>query len=544
VCHAPSAAALKLMLGTGAATNAFDDIEHARTILVCGTNPTENHPIVGARIKQAARQGACLIVIDPRQIELTRYAKVHLQVRPGTNVPLLNAMAATIVEEKLYDEGFVRERIAEWEAFQEFIRQWTPEHVARTCGVEATRIREAARLYATATPAMSVHGLGLTEHVQGTEGVMCLVNLALLTGNLGKPGSGINPLRGQNNVQGAAHMGCEPDHLTGFIPIADGKSRCESVWRAPVPASKGLNLLQMMDAAEGGKLKALWTIGWDIFLTNANAHTTRRALQTLELIIVQDLFLNETAKEFGAVFFPAVSSFEKDGTFMNAERRIQRVRKALEPKGKAKVDWEIICALAHAMGKGEGFTFHSAEDIWNEVRAVWPAGQGITYERIERGGLQWPCPTEAHPGTQVLHGETFPSGPRAALRCVDYRPTAETVSDEYPFLLVTGRSLYQFNAGTMTLRTKNTELCPTDFLDIAPSNAQRLGLQNDEQAKMRSRDGEALLPVRISAGVKPGELFATFHAPNVFMNWVTGPYRDGYVDTPEYKVTAVQIEKV
>lgn len=270
VCHAPSAAAMKLILGTGAATNSFDDIERARTILVCGANPTENHPIVGARIKQAVLRGAHLIVIDPRHIELARYADCHLQVRPGTNVPLLNAMAATIVEEKLYDEDFVRERVAEWDAFQEFIRQWTPEQVVRTCGVEANLIRKAARLYAAAKPAMSVHGLGLTEHVQGTEGVMCLVNLALLTGNIGKPGTGINPLRGQNNVQGAAHMGCEPNNLTGFVSLEEGKSRFEHVWHAPVPAAKGLNLLQMMDAAEAGKLKALWAIGYDVLLTNAD----------------------------------------------------------------------------------------------------------------------------------------------------------------------------------------------------------------------------------------------------------------------------------
>jgi formate dehydrogenase major subunit len=448
VCHAPSAAAMKLMLGTGAATNSFDDIEKARTLMICGANPTGNHPIVGARIKQAVLRGAHLIVIDPRQIELAHYADCHLQIRPGTNVALLNAMAATIVGEKLYDESFLRERVAEWEQFRDFIEQWSPEQVADTCGVEAALIRKAARLYATEKPVISFHGLGLTEHTQGTEGVMCLVNLALLTGNLGRPGTGVNPLRGQNNVQGAAHMGCEPDHLTGYIPIADGKSRFDSLWGAPVPTTKGLNLLQMMDAAEEGRLKALWSIGYDVVLTNANAHATKRALQSLELVIIQDLFLNETASAFGSVFLPAASSFEKDGTFMNAERRIQRVRKVVEPVGESKPDWEIVCALARALGKGEFFNFHSAEGIWTEARAVWPAGQGITYGRIEHGGLQWPCPTEAHPGTEVLHGETFPIGKRAALRRVDYRPTAEAVSEDFPFLLVTGRNLYQFNAGT------------------------------------------------------------------------------------------------
>jgi formate dehydrogenase major subunit len=320
VCHAPTAAAMKLMLGTGAATNSFDDIETARAILVCGANPTQNHPIVGARIKQAALSGARLLVIDPRQIELAGYADCHLQLRPGANVPLLNAMACAIVEEKLYDEAFVNERVSEFEAFQDFIQRWKPEDMAGICGVDAKLIREAARIYATEDPAMIIHGLGVTEHVQGTEGVMCLVNLALLTGNLGKAGAGINPLRGQNNVQGAAHMGCDPGILTGSVPIDEARSRFQQVWGAPIPEAKGLNLMEMIDAAALGELKALWAIGYDILLTNPSADATRRSLRALELVIVQDMFLDETAREFGSVFLPAASSFEKDGTFMNAER--------------------------------------------------------------------------------------------------------------------------------------------------------------------------------------------------------------------------------
>jgi formate dehydrogenase major subunit len=546
VCHAPTAAAMKLMLGAGAATNSFDDIEQARAILVCGTNTTENHPIVGARIKQAALGGAKLIVIDPRRIELAEYADLHLPLRPGTNVPLLNALACAIIEEKLYDEDFLRRRVAEVEEFERFIGQFAPEKVAGVCGVEAEQIRLAARLYATAKPAMCVHGLGVTEHTQGTEGVMCLVNLALLTGNLGKPGAGVNPLRGQNNVQGAAHMGCEPNHLTGYIPIADGRELFESVWRAPLPASEGLNLMRMMDAAEAGKLKALWAIGYDIFLTNANANATRRALESLELVVAQDMFLNETAREFGSVFLPAASSFEKDGTFMNAERRIQRVRKAIEPLRPSKPDWEVICLLARAMGKPEFFDFHSPEEVWNEIRAVWKAGSGISYARIEPAGLQWPCPTEDHPGTQILHQETFssPIGEQAALRRIAFNPTPETITDEYPFLLITGRTLYQFNAGTMTMRTKNVALRPTDRLDVSAEDARALGLQEGECARVASRYGEALLPINISAEVKPGEVFATFHTTEAFLNHVTGGHRDGYVSAPEYKVTAVRIEKI
>ncbi|MBI4455321.1 MAG: formate dehydrogenase subunit alpha [Acidobacteria bacterium] len=545
VCHAPTAVAMKLMLGTGASTNSFDDIERARTLLVCGANPTENHPIVGARIKQAALQrGAHLIVIDPRRIELAEYADYHLPLRPGTNVPLLNAMAYTIVEEQLYDAAFLQERVSEWEEFRNFIQSWVPEQVAGACRVSADLIRRAARLYATAKPAMSIHGLGMTEHTQGTESVMCLVNLALLTGNLGKAGTGVNPLRGQNNVQGSAHMGCEPNHLTGFVALEQGKNLFESAWHAPLPAKKGLNVMEMMDAAEKGELKALWAIGYDLFLTNANSSKTKRALQSLDFVIVQDMFLNETAREFGSVFLPVASPFEKEGTFMNAERRIQRVRKVTQPLGQTWSDWEIICTMASAMGKGSFFNYHSPEEIWDEIRSVWKAGSGISYRRMEQAGLQWPCPSGEHPGTEILHSDTFPIGKRAALRRIEFNPTAETTSQEFPFLLITGRTLYHFNAGTMTGRTNNTLLGAADRLDIAPQDAQRLGLRNGQRVRIRSRWGEAILSAQLSPAIAPGELFATFQAPQVFLNHVTSPYRDAYAATPEYKVTAVAIEAV
>jgi formate dehydrogenase major subunit len=383
----------------------------------------------------------------------------------------------------------------------------------------------------------------MTEHTQGTEGVMCLVNLALLTGNLGKPGSGVNPLRGQNNVQGSAHMGCEPGNLTGFVSLDEGRTLFEKVWRAPVPSSKGLNLMQMIDAASGGSLKALWAIGYDVLLTNPNAHATTRSLRSLEFVIVQDMFLNEIARECGSVFFPVASSFERDGTFMNSERRVQRVRKAIEPPGQAKADWEIICDVARALGKGEFFNYHSAEEIWEEIRALWKAGHGITYGRLDHGGLQWPCPTEDHPGTTVLHTESFATSARAPLKRIAFTATKETTSPEFPFLLTTGRTLYQFNAGTMTMRTANAELRPADTLDISPEDAKRLALQDGESVRVRSRHGEAVLPVRTDPSVKPGELFATFHTTQVFLNRLTGPECDSLVDTPAYKVVAVAVER-
>ena len=544
VCHTPSAAAMKMMLGTGAATNSFIDIELARTILICGANPTENHPIGGERMKQAVLQnGTKLIVIDPRRTELAGYADVHLQIRPGTNIPVLNAIAHAIIEDGAFDKDFIENRVLEFEEFRSFVADYSPEKIAAECGVSAELIRKAAMMYATEKPAMCFHGLGITEHMQGTEGVMCIINLALLTGNIGKRGTGVNPLRGQNNVQGSAQMGCDPGILTGSISLNDGRPVFERVWNAPVPTEKGLNLLQMMDAASAGKFKALWTVGYDVFLTNANASETERAMRSLELVIIQDMFMNVTAREFGTVFLPAASSFEKDGTFMNAERRIQRVRKVVEPRGASRSDWEIICDLARAMGKETFFDFHSAEEIWNEVRAVWSAASGITYDRIEQQGLQWPCVDGDDPGTEVLHARTFGKQERTKLRRIEYRPTPEITSDEYPFLLTTGRSLYHFNAGTMTLRTPNSELRPVDLLLMHPSDAERLLLTSGEPVRITSRYGEATIPVEVSSNVIKGELFATFHTPGIFLNRITSSNRDRFVQSPEYKVTAVRIEK-
>ncbi|MDR3402279.1 MAG: formate dehydrogenase subunit alpha [Chthoniobacter sp.] len=544
VCHAPTATGLRMTFGTGAATNSFDDIECASTFLLCGCNPTENHPIVGARIKQAVLRGARLIVIDPREIELARYATIHLQLRPGTNIPLLNALANVVVTEGLTDECMLRERTRDSAEFRTFIAGWTPERAATICGVDAELIRKAARLYATGRPSMCFHGLGTTEHMQGTDGVVCLANLALLTGNVGLPGAGVNPLRGQNNVQGSAHMGCEPDYLTGYVPLESARDVFESTWSATLPRTRGLNLMEMVDAAADNRLHALWAIGYDIAQTNPNSAATKAALGQLDLIVVQDLFLNELAREFGHVFLPACSPFEKDGTFMNSERRVQRVRRALDPIGQSKADWEIICEVARTMGHGPQFAYHSAEEIWNEIRHVWRAGAGLGYERLEAGGLQWPCPTDDHPGTTILHTEAFPAGKTAPLVCVDFHATSEVVDTEFPFLLTTGRTLYQFNAGTMTMRTPNAQLRHSDALDVAPADAERLQLHEGETVLVRSRHGQARLPIHADARLQPGELFATFHVAGVSLNQLTGPNRDTHTLTPEYKVVAVSLEKL
>ncbi|HEX8795152.1 MAG TPA: molybdopterin-dependent oxidoreductase, partial [Polyangiaceae bacterium] len=392
-------------------------------------------------------------------------------------------------------------------------------------------------------PSIGFHGLGLTEHVQGTEGVMALINLALLTGNVGRPGSGVNPLRGQNNVQGAAHMGCEPSGLTGLAHIADAAPRFEREWGAPIPRARGLRLLAMMDAAAADRLKALWVMGYDVLLTNPDTLSTRASLGKLDLLVVQDIFLNETARELAHVVLPSACSFEKDGTFMNAERRVQRVRKAVPAPGEARTDWEPLCDVARAMGHAAGFSFESAEQIWEEIRRVWPAGHGITYGRLGHGGIQWPCPSEDHPGTPLLHARSFSGGPRAALRRVAYTPTSERTSDEYPFILGTGRSLYQFNAGTMTMRTRNRVLRPTDRLDMSPTDGERLGLGEGDRVRVTSRHGEVLLPLHLDENVAAGELFATFSDPSTRLNMLTGHLFDAHTGTPEYKVTAVRIAR-
>ena len=545
VCHSPTAAAMKMTLGTGAATNTLDDIELARTIIVCGANPTDGHPVTGARIKQAARHGANLIIVDPREIELCEFATLHLQLRAGTNVVLFNAIGAAIIDEGLVDEEFIRTRLTEYAEYRDFIREFLPEKVEKICGVPAAKIREAARLYATAKPSLSVHGLGMTEHIQGTEGIMALVNLALITGNIGKPGSGINPLRGQNNVQGAPHMGCEPKLLAGYVPIADARDRFEAAWHVPIPTHPGLNMIDMMEAADAGKLKILWSIGYDIVMTNPNMHATRRSMEKLDLVIVQDLFMNATAQEFGDVFLPAASSFEKDGTFMNGERRLQRVRTAARPQGEARSDWEIVCDIAKLMGKGEHFAYQSAEEIWNEVRSLWPEGAGISYARMDAlGGLQWPCYTEDDPGTTIMHTEKFTHGKTTALRRIEYVAPPVLLSKEYPFLLTTGRNLYHYNAATQTARTPNDSLAATDYLQLSSADAASLGLTDGEIVRLRSEQGSADLPVKISNTVKDGEVYTTFHSTRVFLNQITTSHRDRYTKTPEYKITAVRIEKL
>jgi formate dehydrogenase major subunit len=544
VCHAPSAAGLGQSFGTGAATNSFADVERAGLILVVGANPTENHPIVGARIRQRARAGVPLIVIDPRRTELAALAEIHLAPRPGTNLPLLLAMAGVVFDQGLLDTAFLKARTEGLDAFLASTRAWTPETAAEVCGVAAEDIRRAAHRYATVKPAMCLHGLGVTEHIQGTDGVVALAQLALLTGNVGIPGAGVNPLRGQNNVQGSAQMGCEPARLTGYQKIAQAKGTHEAVWGADLPTEPGLTALDMIDAAGEGRLKALLVIGYDPLMSHPNAEETAQNLNGLDDLIVVDLFMTETARAFGTVFLPAASPYEKEGTFMNGERRVQRVRQVVPPRGSSRTDLDILCALAERLGAGAFFRFADAAAVWDEARRTWPAIAGISHARLDReGGIQWPCPAEDHPGTATLHRDAFQGGGRAVFQPLTWSPSQEAVDEDYPFLLNTGRGLFHFNAATMTGRSRNRSLHPDDRLELHPQDAAELGVSEGDPIQVRSRYGGFTLRAQLTERVRPGEPFATFQAVEAYVNRATGPGRDRSTGTPEYKVTAVALRK-
>jgi formate dehydrogenase alpha subunit len=539
VCHAPSAAGMREAFGTGAATNSLADLERADLLMVVGANVTEAHPVTGARIRQAALRGARLIVVDPRRTELAAMADVHLQVRPGANVPLFNALACALVEEGLVDHGYLAERVAGWDAYSPFIRAHTPERWEAVTGVPARLVREAARAYGRAERPFMAHGLGVTEHYQGSESVMLLCNLALLVGAVGREGVGINPLRGQNNVQGSADMGCQPDLVTGYARVDDPavRERIEGVWGRPLPAAPGRRLPEMLDAARSGALRGLFILGEDILQTDPDSGRTRAALEALEILVVEELFLSETAR-LAHVVLPGASFLEKDGTFTNGERRVQRVRKVLEPPGEARADWEILSALMAASGCPQPAGSPAA--VMDEVARVAPAFAGVSFARLEGDGLQWPVPGRDHPGTPILHAGGFAGG-RGKLTRVDYEPSPGLGSG---LTLVTGRVLEHYNAGTMTRRTPNLTLAPRDELEIHPADAAARGIEDGARVAVASAHGEARAVARVTDRVARGVLFLSFHFPETGTNAVTGEVRDRVTGCPEYKVTAVEVRAV
>ncbi len=547
VCHSPTGYGLKQTFGTSAGTQNFDSVHEADVIIVIGANPTEAHPVFASHMKRRLRAGAKLIVCDPREIDLVRSPHVeadfHLPLKPGTNVPMMNAIAHVVVTEGLIDESFVGDR-CDLESFQSwlaFIRgsEHAPENVAEILGVDAETIRAAARLYATGGNAAIYYGLGVTEHSQGSTMVMAMANLAMATGNIGRPGVGVNPLRGQNNVQGSCDMGSFPHELSGYRPVGDAAVRqvFDTHWGVTVDSEPGFRIPNMLDEAVAGGFRAIYVQGEDIAQSDPNTKHVEAALDAMECVIVQDLFLNETAK-FAHVFLPGTSFLEKDGTFVNAERRINRVR-AVRPPVTGKHEWEATQMLANALGYP--MAYESSEDILAEIAELTPTFADVTFDLLDReGSVQWPCNESSPTGTPVMHEDGFVRGKGLFVE-TEYQPTPETANRKFPLLLTTGRILSQYNVGAQTRRTDNLAWLEEDVLEIHPADAETRGVRTGDWVSVQSRIGEITLSAEVTTRVAPGVVYTTFHHPETGTNVVTTELSDWATNCPEYKVTAVEI---
>ena len=547
VCHSPTGYGLKQTFGTSAGTQDFASVEESDVIVVIGANPTDAHPVFASRMKKRLRQGAELIVIDPRRIDLVHsphvHASHHLQLLPGTNVAVVNAISHVVVTEGLVDTAFVSERCdpASYDAWESFIRlpENSPEALADVTGVPAELIRSAARVYANAPNAAIYYGLGVTEHSQGSTMVMAIANLAMATGNIGRRGVGVNPLRGQNNVQGACDMGSFPHELAGYRHVSDDTVRhqFEAVWGAELRAEPGLRIPNMLDAATVGAFRAIYIQGEDIAQSDPNTQHVRAALEAMDLVIVQDLFLNETSK-FAHVFLPGTSFLEKDGTFTNAERRINRVRPIM-PSRTGMSEWEVTCALATAMGYP--MHYDSASQIMDEIAELTPTFAGVSFALLDRvGSVQWPCNDATPLGTPIMHEDHFVRG-LGNFVTTPYVPTDERTTRKFPLLLTTGRTLTQYNVGAQTRRTANVIWHPEDILDMHESDAELRGVADGTWVEVSSRAGVTSMRVRISDDVPAGVVYTTFHHPVSGANVVTTDNSDWATNCPEYKVTAVEV---
>ncbi|MGF0239698.1 formate dehydrogenase subunit alpha [Rhodococcus sp. IEGM1300] len=550
VCHSPTGYGLKQTLGESAGTQSFDSVMKADVILVMGANPSDAHPVFASQLKRRLREGARLIVIDPRRIDLVdsvhARAELHLALRPGTNVAMLNALAHTIVTEGLLNQAFIDERCegSDFARWSEFVSRAenSPEVLGLICGVDAADIRAAARLYAGAGNAAIYYGLGITEHSQGSTAVMGIANLAMATGNIGREGVGVNPLRGQNNVQGSCDMGSFPHELPGYRHISNEvvRTQFEQAWNVTLQPDPGLRIPNMFEAALAGSFKGLYCQGEDIAQSDPNTQHVTAALSAMECVVVQDIFLNETAR-FAHVFLPGSSFLEKDGTFTNAERRISRVRKVMEPLG-GKADWEGTVALANALGYPMNYTHPS--QIMDEIASLTPTFTNVSYAALDsHGSLQWPCNAAAPDGTPTMHIEQFVRG-KGRFMLTGYVPTEEKVNNRYPLLLTTGRILSQYNVGAQTRRTENVAWHDEDRLEIHPTDAESRGINEGDWVGIGSRAGQTVLRARVTERVAPGVVYTTFHFPESGANVITTDNSDWATNCPEYKVTAVEVSRV
>ena len=537
-------AGLAAAFGSGAMTNTIADIEEADVILITGSNTTENHPVLSSFVKRAVtHREAKLIVVDPRRIKITQFANQWLRPNLGTDVAWLNGMMHVIINENLYDAEFVEKRTEEFDALRETVDKFSPETVETITGIPAEDLQAAARLYAGAKTGSILYCMGITQHTSGTDNVKSLANLAMLCGYLGVRGGGVNPLRGQNNVQGACDMGGLPNVYSGYQAVdnPDVAKRMEGAWGIENLSTKiGLKATEMIPKAHDGELKALYIIGENPLVSDPDLNHAEKSIANLDFLVVQDIFMTETAR-LADVVLPARCFAEKDGTFSNTERKVQRVRKAVEPLGEAKYDWEILCDISSRMGYA--MSYANSEAIMEEIRKVTPSYAGITYGRIENEGLHWPCPNEEHPGTQILHRDQFTRG-KGLFHAIDYTPPAEKTDDEYPLYLTTGRLLYHYHTGTMTMKTEGlNERAPESFVEISAEDAEGYSLKSGEIVKIASRRGEITARLKVSGKAVAGTVFIPFHFAAAAANKLTNAALDPVSGIPELKVCAVKLSK-
>jgi len=540
-------AGLAASFGSGAMTNSIPEFsQYTRCFLITGSNTTEAHPLIASHVMEAKERGAKIIVIDPREVQIGRLADIYLRPRPGTDVAWLNGLMNVIITEELADQEFIEKRTEGFEEMWEVVKEYTPERVEEITGIPADDLRAAARLYAQNKPAAILYAMGITQHTTGTDNVKSIANLAMLTGNIGIPGAGVNPLRGQNNVQGACDVGALPNVYPGYQPVTspEAKAKFEAAWGVEgLPEQPGLTVVEMVNAAGEGQLRAFYIMGENPMVTDPDIHHVKECLEKLEFLVVQDIFPTETA-QLAHVILPGASFAEKDGTFTSTDRRVQRVRKAVNPPGEAKADWEIICELAKKLG-AKGFDFSSPEEIMAEIARVTPSYAGVTYERLDKeGSLQWPVPSVEHPGTPYLHKEKFTRG-LGRFHAVHFREAAELPDEEYPFILTTGRIMFQYHAGSLSRRSPKLEQeAPEPYVEINPSDAEKIGLNGAKRVRVSSRRGSIELAVRLTERIKPGVIFIPFHYAEAAANALTHAALDPIARIPEYKICAVKVEPV
>lgn len=536
-------AGLATAFGSGAMTNSIPEIENNDVLFVTGSNTTENHPIVGLRMKKAVRKGAKLIVADPRKINLIRFADLWLQQKPGTDVVLLNAIMHVLLEKNLIDRVFIFSRTEGFEAFKDSLKKYTPEYAEKITGVPKKDIIKAALIYGKARRPGIYYTMGITQHSHGTQNVYAIANLALMTGNLGIESTGVNPLRGQNNVQGSTDMGCIPNQYPGYqkVTLPAIKEKFEDAWGVQLSDKEGVTATEMIDEVIKGRIKALYIMGENPVLSDPDINHTIKAFKKLDFLVVQDMFLTKTA-ELADVVLPAASFAEKDGTFTNTERRVQRVRKGLTPPGEAKEDSWIISQLSERLGYPMRYNF--IEEVFQEIGKIWPAVAGITYGRIDKWGIHWPCPTFDHPGTPYLFKGGFPRG-KATFSVVEYEPSKELPDKEYPFMLSTGRHLFHYHTGTMIRKgSALNSVAPEAYVELSPDDSIRLGVADGQKVRVSSRRGSIEVKVSVSERVAKGRVFIPFHYEEAAANMLTNTVLDPISKIPELKVCAVKIEKL